>query len=622
MNASLTRFLVSCLALATLQSTAPRTVAQEQPDAARPAPVCDRTRALAIVQEQLAEARNVEKPVEQIRLFVRAADLLWPRQQEAARAAFAEAYELAAKYFRENGDENRVGKDIYVMVPDQRFLVLSAIAKRDPAWVKQLAERAAAETREGADKARKARGATEEVGGNLIGLAISLLGVNREVALGLARSSFRHPASYNLPNFFLMLAATDRPSADRLFREALAAYANASTEELTFLAVYPFALDRIIAPVEFSTSYNLPSGFAPDPALQAPLVEAFARRAERVARAQGQTPADGFGFPETAQLFAALTNLEPLVARSLPQLSQKVSVARAMAGASLSDSARESADGFLRRQGAEHEGRYGDEWSIERAERETDPAQRDQAIAFALLAASDADSSERVMKLADEVSDENLRRGLLDWLYFSRAQKATRDGLLDEAARMAEKVEELDFRALLSMEIAAESIKRLDDRARAVELLDAVVKSAAKAPDTPAKARAYLGVAHLEARLDPARSVEALAAAVKTINQLREPDFTSESIGRQVRGKDFAIFTGYNAAGFNLENAFRAVGARDFDGALDAARSIEYRPLRAAAALAITAECLERAEKQREPGGKPKPEPGKKQKPPKGAPGA
>jgi hypothetical protein len=110
--------------------------------------------------------------------------------------------------------------------------------------------RAAEETRE---EAKKDEAASKErrrpVGEKLLPFAESLLESDRQTALAVARSSFADPASMFLPNFLYKLAESDRPAADALYREALAAYADRDVNSLLYLSPYPFGLTAAIAPV-------------------------------------------------------------------------------------------------------------------------------------------------------------------------------------------------------------------------------------------------------------------------------------------------------------------------------------------------------------------------------------
>jgi hypothetical protein len=620
MSASPLKLVAALFAL--LPLTAPpsgraQTTPAPQRETARPAPPCDRQRALGLVREAVAEAKSLEDPVARIAILNAAADLLWPHEQELARAHFRDSYELAVNAFGERGNWVLNEGGLKVEPPDQRFVVMRAIARRDPAWARALAEKIADDARRAAEQATATTGEgtsagerkTTEVAERLLGLAQTLLTVDRPTALALARSSFRQPASYALIHFLYTLAETDGAAADGLFREALAAYADRAAVDLLYLAVYPFALNREPGPVPVGVYYTPPPGFAPDARLGELYLETLFRQVEsRFKVPEAAREAEDYIASEQERLLTALTMLEPLVARRHPSLHGRALMLRGAATAATTERSRRQAEGFARNaRDYEEAGLF--ERMVERIESETDPQQRDFAVARVVTSVKDAEQFERAEPLLDKVDDAALREKLTSLLYFRRTQQAIKDGLLDEAARFAGKVTELDYRALLSFEIAGAALKNLDDKGRAVELLDAVERDARKAPDTPEKARALLGVSHLYAKFDAPRAGEVLRSAVKTINLLPSPDFSSDRIGRQLGNKYFMMYGMHEVPGARLPNVFRELGARDFDGALDAARAIEHHPLRASAVLALTAECLERSEKQGAPGAKPKPAP-------------
>jgi len=95
----LTLVLIICL------PSAARAQGKEQ--AAQQQVFCDPPRAVALVRAQLSEAKAFTDTSKRIVVTTRAADLLWPYERQTARDAFAEAFDLASAYFRENGDEVR-----------------------------------------------------------------------------------------------------------------------------------------------------------------------------------------------------------------------------------------------------------------------------------------------------------------------------------------------------------------------------------------------------------------------------------------------------------------------------------------------------------------------------------
>lgn len=572
-----------------------------------PAVFCDVPRELAVVAQQVSGAKEMEDPAGRIAVLVRAADLLWPHEEKSGRAVFAEAFELASAHFRERGDETRTEKGradsrlpgLSVQLPDQRFVVLRAVARRDPAWARELSERLARETTREAE-ARKSSALEALMGGEkFLALAAELWEVDRAAAVQVLRLSFRHPASYSFQRVLYKIAAADAALAASLYREALAAYADRRAEDLIYISAYPFGFFDIIGPATVYAAPSLPpDSFVPDTALQQLYVSTLLRLGAKKLYAPPAAEPALQGTGERGQLYAALATLEPFVARTLPDLSERVAALKSRAAAGLPEGEISYLTQLSRRQLVSNGRRdarppLNVEALLKEADREVNPDRHDQIILNGLLPRIEDAPLESIVEAADKVSDAQARRQFLDYAYFRHGRKAALGGALEEGARLADKIDALDDRALLLLLVAEEGLKLSDDRARAEQLLDAVTRAADRAPDTLAKARALLGVAHLYARLNFPRGVHLLGEAVKVVNKLRDPDLVSDRILRTVEGKSFSFYTDYPVNGFNLENAFRELGGQDFDGALSAARSLDERRLRGLASLAATGRCLE-----------------------------
>ena len=98
--------------------------------------LCTRDIAVDTIKQQILITRTFDNPVQRIAVLLRAADLLWPHDQEKSLAAFMEAFDFAVQIFKEKGDQIQRTSDskfsAVIPVPDQRFTVISALAKRDP----------------------------------------------------------------------------------------------------------------------------------------------------------------------------------------------------------------------------------------------------------------------------------------------------------------------------------------------------------------------------------------------------------------------------------------------------------------------------------------------------------
>src|SRR4029078_5932958 len=100
------------------------------------APLCTRDNALEMVRQQVELSKNFN-PTQRVTTLIRAADLLWPYQQDKARAAFTEAFDLAVETEKEAAKRSQ-SLIVRIQVPDQRHVVIRAVAKRDSAWAKEL----------------------------------------------------------------------------------------------------------------------------------------------------------------------------------------------------------------------------------------------------------------------------------------------------------------------------------------------------------------------------------------------------------------------------------------------------------------------------------------------------
>jgi hypothetical protein len=84
-----------------------------------------------------------------------------------------------------------------------------------------------------------------------------------------------------------------------------------------------------------------------------------------------------------------------------------------------------------------------------------------------------------------------------------------------------------------------------------------------------------------------------LRDAVKVVNLLPDPDFSSETVGREIGNSVFQMYAMYRVPGMRLDNAFRELGALDFESALSAANDLSDKYQRSLAVLGLASGCLE-----------------------------
>jgi hypothetical protein len=81
----------------------PRGVAAQSKSAGREkSPLCNRENAVEMIHQQIDLTKTFKNSVQRITVLIRAADLLWPYEQDKARAVLNEAFESAIENEKEN----------------------------------------------------------------------------------------------------------------------------------------------------------------------------------------------------------------------------------------------------------------------------------------------------------------------------------------------------------------------------------------------------------------------------------------------------------------------------------------------------------------------------------------
>ena len=126
-----------------------------------------------------------------------------------------------------------------------------------------------------------------------------------------------------------------------------------------------------------------------------------------------------------------------------------------------------------------------------------------------MLNAAETESLEKLEAASLKIDDVELRKQIMSLVYFYRSQKTIKEKKIDEARKLAAKVEEPDQRAYLYAQIATESLKQTKVDTEVREMLEDVLQAVAKAPNSEVKVRAMLVVVHIYSTIDPNRAVAA-----------------------------------------------------------------------------------------------------------------
>jgi hypothetical protein len=564
-------------------------------------PLCTHDNALEMIKQQIAFTRTFNDSIRRITVLIRAADLLWPHQQDKARAAFTEAFELATgveKEAEQKGPRSIISR---MQTRDQRYVVIRAVAKHDPAWAKTL-------TRQMLKRETDDRASTKDsfsdllTAEKLLQTATEMISTDRNVALDFAAASLRYPAGDMLIRFLYRLAEIDQLTADRFYAQALAVYGAKPMREFLYLQAYPFAWrDTLNTPI-FAFNYGVPANFVMNQALQRRFVAVMLRRAQQALEA----PADqrdvyqdtsARWVPGPVHLLRGLIKLEPQVRESLPDLAPALTQAREKLFVSLSVENQKLFQQVGTEISTEKDQTFAER--IESAKAELDVDEHDQLIASAVLG-SEKEKLADVIEAIDEIIDLKLRAQLLEWFYFNRAATGITARQFDEAERLAAKVEGLEQRAYLHSEIAKGLINS-DSQTHAREVLDDAITEAKRAGVSIFAARTLLTASNLYAKFDVNQSISILADAISCINRIEAPDFSGEAAlektpERRGRGGRYQgeYLLRFYMPGLDPESAFREMAKIDFDNAFSMSSTLTDKSQRAMSTLAIAETCLGR----------------------------
>jgi hypothetical protein len=558
---------------------------------------CSTNNAVTLIQQQLGAAKLLDNTSSRIAVLVRAADLLWSRDENKAREVFMEAFELAESDLKESL-ESQTGTVSGPRIPprDQRFVVIAAVAKRDRRWADELTNKVLrTENKEDRSNDQKGPQRNLAVASKLLESALLLLPGDIAAATMLAERSFAHPASLNLPIFLYKLSDSNQALADELYLKALNTYRAQAPNEVFYLSAYPFGSNREVVDLPSFALYKVPLRFVPNKLLQRLFIEAILTQAK--AASQG-TAESGLDFRSIQQLWLALTRLDPQIANLQPELSQASHAARESLLSLLSPPTQISLAAKVGDSTPPTTLSFSEQ--VKLAEKEPNLNRHDYLLVQLLLRASDTVSLEDVLAACDKISDSRVRQQVLSWIYFWRTQSAIKEKQFEDARRLATNVEELDQRTYLYSEIARELLTSIESESQARRVLDEVHQAALKAPNTVVTARSLLAVAYLYLSIDLNSSILVISDAVKVINRIEAPDFSISAVMRKIEGQDYGVYAAIQAPGFSPENVFRSLFKLSPEDALLQAGGLSDKKLRALTMLAIAEACLQ----QPQPSGK------------------
>jgi hypothetical protein len=564
-----------------------------------------RVTAVSLLTSLADKARNFRDMTLRARAQARAADALWDLDPKQSRALFRRAWadaDAADREIERKREEDRKaqlassGVAMQSAAPELRAEVLRLAGRRDRA----LAEEFLTQLAQPDEKDSAQAGAGDSSYGispaelQRLGLAVKLL----EEGDTARAVQFAEPAlgRASIPSlkFLSTLREKDATTADRLFTTLVARAAadpEADANTVSLLVSYVFT------PFKYFTSYKTSgTGMAsgPDtpaqdvaPALRSSLMRAAAQILLRPTTPQeyDNTSAGRSGsyiiirrllplFEQHAPDLTAALNAR--AASLLPDVPERLRTAEADGGFSLTPKSAP---------------RDPVQAALERAERTTGTAERDEMYAVAALNATFR-NDQRAPEIVDKIVDTDLLRRVRSFTDFAFVQSALNKKDAEAAVTRARKADLTPLQRAWTLERAADLLAKTD-RAGAVALLDGATAEARRiADDDPGRAQALLAVATRYEQLDRARTWELMNEVVKAANSA--PGFTGEDGEMSVRfkSKSGGWMTAFDVEEFNLAGILSALAAEDMNRAVQLTDGFSNEAARVSAVIAVARSVL------------------------------
>jgi hypothetical protein len=575
-----------------------------------------RRKAVAVLNEVAAGAREIEDAYRRAAVLAVCADALWEADEQAARSAFKSAWAAAVasdeEEFKEEQEQGRYG-DLPERFTRARSLVLAAVARRDTrlseTWLGALADWLARhESSARVEENAEGGGAGPDIGplneftrdGQRLALASSLLDDEEYAAAArLVAPSLKGGVSGALVEFLLNLREGVPDEADRLYLQLLAstrANPGSDANDVLLLSSY-IAAPRLLAVVNNDGSLRFRTvGGAGDLIPPAPSAEVRAVFYDTAAAvllrpAQGSAPGR-----EPHATYFVIGRLLPLFELEASRYAHGLRTRMTELAAQLDLERRAALDaqmGTLRLSPKNPTDPL--QHLLDEAKRSDDTGLRDSARMSAVATAAKKRLWERARSLAAEIEDSERRRearALIATYQLAAVREAFEgdENDFESAAALARDAEVSPALRAYGLAVAAEFASKRGLRERAEILLGEAFAQAAQAQaGTSVRAAAAMLTATVASRIASPRAWEALAAAVASLNEDEQFDgepiwFNMETRVNFSRGEAEALNEALQPC--TVDALFDAAALRDFNRAAAEARRLKSPSARSRALIA------------------------------------
>jgi hypothetical protein len=615
------RRLITCLIACLLVSTAlypnrataqPRTTVKTTEKALE-----RRKRAVELIVETADAARTFKDLFYRARIQTRAADSLWPYDEERARSIFRRAWEAATAFDRseQEAEARESGVPSTLMFTEARDEVLAAAAARDSklaeAFLKDLlpekAEASEAENNKTETPRKTPWREVSVAGQRRLALAYELLSLNNpQRAAQVATPVIAEGESGELMAFVTRLRESEATIGENFYlrlleRTSRDIYGDTNTVLLLSSQIRsPWFLEVVDdrGSVQFRRLDSSLTGGAYLPVVAQSVRAVFLEIAGKVLL-RPLIPSGGhIEVGETIALYIAINRLLPYFQRESPNHSAALMLRSSSLANEIDAARREMLDSQLAVDTLTPV-RPGDALrpQLDQLGRAKDAADRDRIALGIVKKAAQKRLWDRAKRAAMEIEDVDSRRSALSYIAVCQIADLLRTFEKDKEEnfdRLAKFVRSADVPRLATAwglaQIALMTYRK-GDKENAAALLDEAVTFAARTPaGTWQRVSAYTAVTRLAVGIDAKRAWEILPEVVRSANALEDYTGDEGSIDIEVVKNNAELELEPLSVGdeiFQVDGLFTAIAQLDHDRALSAARSLGRETPRAFASLAI-----------------------------------
>jgi hypothetical protein len=598
-----------------LSSTASQQRAQKQKPASKAQPGFSeeaeqlRLSAISLLHSLAQTANEIEAIGDRVTVLAEIGDAFWPVDREYARTVLLRSFKEIDKLIPGVDDDN---KRVASVKRHLRQLVLSRIAKHEPAFARELIQDQAKEAPTANEKAVRFYGGTSPSAEALLGIAQTFIATDPKRAATIASYSLQDGLSQRLRLFLTHLRAKDSDVADVLVTAAISEAGRQHPGNLFDVLVL---WDYVYQPTYMyfnNISWNREKNElrANTSAEMKRLVLAFAVTA--IVENLQQLPTD-----ESAQsavmirmqlgaLHSVIKQLLPNIQVDLP--SGAVDLQQALVRVEQELRAHgESPPSPPPPQDSDAE-TSAIEKLIEKATEASQGEPRDNLYLEASLKLFRLDQYERAKEVASKIDDQKKRAMILEPVNFRLSAELVEKKSLQDAWNVANQLKTTEFRICALARVGRAFLDSGDSQS-GMQALNAAQSLVSKADPSIQLAAAALRLAAAFSNTEPARVNEAIALAIQVMNRVKQDDtpwILMASTGREDSltlnwkyspGRSGGV--SFVEAALSPYGGFADVLARlDFNEAIALAKTVNRKPLSMMAQASICRRLIESSHKE------------------------